>query len=103
MVRVSPFSTDVQRIKESAPWLRTASHRPATLARASVDVRNETAKGDYVGGDCRESSAIWSSSKDGMQRSTGIVPTRERQGPSGLLHQSCPFAGSGGTQNINKT
>ena len=53
----NPITTDVQHTSESAPGIWTALRRSATLAGASVDVRNETAKGDYAGGDGRERPA----------------------------------------------
>lgn len=52
-----PTTTDVQHSAESAPQQWTALQRPATPARASVEVRNETAKAGYAGGDSRERPA----------------------------------------------
>ena len=49
---------DVQHMGGGNAIQWTALQRPATPARASVDVRNETAKGDYAGGDSRERPAI---------------------------------------------
>ena len=51
-------ATDVQHMGGGNAIQWTALQRPATPARASVDVRNETAKGDYAGGDSRERPAI---------------------------------------------
>ena len=50
-------TTDVQHLAEGTPHKWTALQRTATPARASVDVRNETAKGDYAGGDSRDRPA----------------------------------------------
>lgn len=53
-VGIQPHHTDVQH----EPWPWTALDRTATLQGASVDVRNETAKDGYAGGDSRERPAI---------------------------------------------
>ena len=50
-VELQPHHTDVQHTPESAPGVWTAIGRAATLQWASVDVRNETAKDRYAGGD----------------------------------------------------
>ena len=57
----NPATKDVQHGSESAPRPWTALQRPATPARARVDVLNETAKDCHSSGDSRERPAAWDS------------------------------------------